>query len=260
MVMQSLARSFESRDAKQLAQLWTVDGEYENDRGVAVHGREALEKGFATLFAETPELKVQIRSKSLRFLSANSAIEEGTVLIRRGTAKPNTEAEYDALLVREGDKWLIAQLSDSSIVDASIEDLAWLIGEWKTPAGEDAEILTTYGWNDGKTFIRVHFSCTAKDLALSGDQIIGVDPATGQIRAWVFEDDGGVGETHWQRDGDHWTVAVAGTVADGSTLVETNVIRRIDDETFTWQSIGRTLDGVALPDLPPVRVTRVKPQ
>jgi uncharacterized protein (TIGR02246 family) len=259
-VMQSLAKSFEARDAKQLAQHWTAEGEYENDRGIAVHGREALEKGFAALFAKTPEVTVQIRSESVRFLSVATAIDEGTVLIRRGPAEPNTEAEYYALVVREGDNWLLAQLSDSSIVDASIEDLAWLIGEWKTPAGEQAENLTTYAWNDSKTFIRVHFSCTDKDLALSGDQMIGVDPATGQIRAWVFEAEGGVGETHWQRDGDHWTLAAAGTMADGGTLVETNVLRRIDDDTFTWQSIGRALDDVPLPDLPPVRVTRVKPQ
>ena len=259
-VMQSLAKSFEARDARQLAHLWTVEGEYENDRGISVHGREALEEGFAALFAKTPELTVEMHSKSLRFLSANSAIEEGTVLIRRGAAEPITDAEYSALLIREGDNWQLAQLSDSSIVDASIEDLAWLIGDWKTSAGEHAEILTTYAWNDSKKFIRVHFSRIDKELALSGDQVIGVDPATGQIHAWVFEAAGGVGETQWERDGDHWTLAAAGTLTDGKTLVETNLLRRVDNDSFTWQSIGRALDDVPLPDLPPVRVERVKPQ
>jgi uncharacterized protein (TIGR02246 family) len=258
--MQSLAQAFEARDAKRLAQLWTAEGAYENDRGVSVQGREALEQGFAKVFAKTPELTVALRSESVRFLSANTAIDEGRASIRRGLAEPLTEAEYEALLVREGDQWLIAQLRDAEIVDASIDELAWLVGTWKTPAGEDAEIVTSYAWNDGKTFLRVHFSCTDKSQAVSGDQMIGVDPATGQIHAWIFGDDGGVGESQWQRDGDHWTIAAAGTLDDGSTLVETNVLRRIDDDTFTWQSIGRALDDAPLPDQPPVRVTRVKQQ
>ena len=259
-VMQSLAKSFEARDAKQLAALWTAEGEYQNDRGVDVHGRAALEKAFATVFAKTPEVTVELRSESLRFVSVDAAIEEGTVTIRRGVAEPATEAAYDAILVREGGHWLIAQLSDSSNDEASLKDLAWLIGDWKTPRGQDAEILTTYAWNPNKTFIRMQFSCTDKSLALTGDQMIGVDPATGEIRGWIFEGDGGIGESAWQRDGDHWTLTAAGVLADGSSLVETNVLRRIDDDNFTWQSIGRAVDDVALPDLPPIKVTRVKPQ
>jgi hypothetical protein len=105
----------------------------------------------------------------------------------------------------------------------------------------------------------VQFSCTDKALALTGDQMIGVDPTTGEIHAWIFEGDGGTGESAWQRDGDHWTLTAAGVLADGSTLVETNVLRRIDDDNFTWQSIGRAVDEVALPDLPPIKVTRVTP-
>lgn len=53
---------------------------------------------------------------------------------------------------------------------------------------------------------------------------------------------------------------MTGTMGDGSTLLETNILRRIDDSTFTWQSIGRDLDNVSLPDLAPVRVERVTPK
>jgi len=51
---------------------------------------------------------------------------------------------------------------------------------------------------------------------------------------------------------------VGGMLADGTTIVETNVIRRVGNDLFTWQSIGRALDGEPLPDLSPVQVSRVK--
>jgi hypothetical protein len=46
---------------------------------------------------------------------------------------------------------------------------------------------------------------------------------------------------------------------DGGALSETNILRRVNADTFTWQSIDRTLDDAELADLAPVKVTRVKP-
>src|SRR5262249_51244376 len=103
------------------------------------------------------------------------------------------------------------------------------------------------------------FNIKEKGLALSGSQVIGVDPATGAIHTWTFEADGGVGEADWSRDGDHWVLEAAGTLTDGSTLTETNILRRVNDDTFTWQSVDRKHGDEVLPDLAPVKVTRVKP-
>jgi hypothetical protein len=50
-----------------------------------------------------------------------------------------------------------------------------------------------------------------------------------------------------------------GTLADGRTLTETSILRRVSDDEFTWQSIDRSLEDDALTDLPPVKVTRLKP-
>ena len=33
-----------------------------------------------------------------------------------------------------------------------------------------------------------------------------------------------------------------------------NIVTPIDANSFTWQSIKRTLDGVSLPDTPPVKI------
>ena len=257
--MQSFARAFESRDPKSLAAHWTAGGEYQHDEGVTARGREALEEGFSEFFARTPELKADVHPDSLRFLSHDSAIAEGAVTIRRGLSGPATNASYVAYFVREEGRWRLARLVESPVEGASIEDLSWLIGEWRSTGGQGAEIRTAYAWAPGKRFIQARFTIGEKGLALSGSQVIGIDPATGAIHAWTFEADGGVGEADWTPDGDHWVLEMAGTLADGGTLTETNILRRVDDDTCTWQSIDRMLDDVDLPDLAPVKVTRVKP-
>jgi uncharacterized protein (TIGR02246 family) len=258
-VIESLAKDFEARDAKALAAHWTAEGEYRNAQGVAVQGREVLEQAFGKLFDKTPEVTAEVRPAGLRFLSRDAGIEEGTVTIRRGPANPAAKARYSALVVRESEGWRLASLSESAAEEkTTIEDLGWLIGQWTSTRGEGAEIQTRYTWAPGKKFIQVHFLIKEKDLALSGSQVIGLDPATGMIHTWTFEADGGIGETDWTRDGDHWVLDASGTLADGRSLTETNIVRRVNDDTFTWQSIDRTLDDEELADLAPVKVTRVK--
>ena len=121
-------------------------------------------------------------------------------------------------------------------------------------------IRTSYAWAPGETFLQARFAIEEDEaaLALSGSQVIGIDPATGALHGWTFGADGGIAEADWFPDGDHWVLEAAGTLADGRTLTETNILRRVDYDTFTWQSVDRLLDDAPLPDLPPVKVTRVK--
>ena len=257
--MDSFAKAFESRDAKALAAIWAEEGEYENEEGVSVRGRENLEKSFAAIFAMTPELTASVKPRSVRFLSRDSAIEEGLVTIRRGPTAAPTTAGYSALFVREDGKWALTQLHEVPDEEpTTVADLAWIVGEWKSVTGSGAEIQTTYSMSQSKKFINVRFSIKENEYSLSGSQVIGVDPATGQLHTWTFESDGGIGSADWNRDGDHWVLSASGTLANGTTITETNVVRRINDETFTWQSINRMLGDVPLPDLAPVKITRVK--
>src|SRR5262249_47892308 len=143
-----------------------------NQEGTTVRGREALEKAFAAFFAKTPEVKAEVHPESLRFFSGDSAMEEGSVTVRRGPTEPATKAHYSALFVREGGRWRLARLGESPGDKASIDDLGWLVGEWKSASGQGAEIRTTYAWAPNKKFIHVQFSIKEKSLALGGSQVI----------------------------------------------------------------------------------------
>lgn len=257
--MAAFVKAFESRDAKAMAAIWTAGGEFTNVDGVTVRGRETLEKAFEKVLAGSPEIRAQVELHSLKFLAKDAAIEEGKVVVQRGQAARSSRAHYSALWIREAGRWLLAELAETADEAASVEDLAWLIGEWKSSSGEGAEIRTTYAWAPGKRFIHSRFAIREKEIELRGTQVIGVDPATGLLHSWTFEADGSIGEADWSADGDHWVLGASGTLVDGRTLVETNILRRLNDDTFTWQSVSRLLDDDVLPDLAPVKVTRVKP-
>jgi uncharacterized protein (TIGR02246 family) len=257
--LDSFVKAFESRDAKALAAHWTSGGEYHPIDGAKVQGRETLEKGFTAYFARYPELRAKVTHESVRFLSGDSAVEEGSVAVRCGPLEPTSNARYSALLVREGGRWLVAQLTESPGDKESMEDLAWLVGDWKSKGKDGVEVQTTYSWHPNKKFLQSRFTIKEKDRAFSGSQVIGVDPATGAVHSWTFEADGGVGHADWSRDGDHWLVDASGTLVDGRALTETNILRRVNHDTFTWQSVDRHLGAETLADLAPVKVVRVKP-
>jgi uncharacterized protein (TIGR02246 family) len=256
--MEAFAGAFNAGDAGALAARWTGEGEYVGEAGVTLKGREALREGFAAHFKASPGEKAEIRAEGLRFLSRDAAIADGIVTIRPAGSGGPIRARYEAVLAREEGEWRIARLAETTIEGPAIEDLGWLVGDWKSKDGEGAEIATACAWAGGGKFLRVRFDIKHGDRAADGLQVIGVDPATGGIRSWTFEAGGGVAEADWERDGDHWTFATVGTTADGGTLTATNILRRVDDNTYTLQSVGRALDGEALPDMPPVKVSRVK--
>ncbi len=258
---QALARAFEKGDAKEVANFWTSEGEYVDEDSKPVHGRDALEKAYTAFFAKRPELKVESRTDSIRFLGADSAIEEGTFTVRAKDGPANS-SRSSSLYVREGGRWRIGMLKewgDDSTSRPSLDDLAWLIGTWASES-EEIKATVTYEWSDKKTFIKSQFVMTPKkgeDKPSSGLQVIGVDPAQGVIRAWTFDPDGGFGEAVWVWDGTRWSIDSTGTLADGSRSTALNFMTPTGKDSFTWRSVRRTLDGGDIPDINAVKVNRV---
>jgi uncharacterized protein (TIGR02246 family) len=254
---QSFLKAYLAGDAKAMAAHWTENGEYYADDGTILRGRAEIEKSYAELFAKTkPHTEAEIDVTSIRFPSKDSAIEEGYVKVRTGKEAPTT-SKYSVLHVREGGKWLMAVVREWPSEGVSLRDLEWLIGTWE--AKRDAtDVRTTYEWWGDKTFIRVHITIKRKDRTIQGFQMIGKDRSTGQLRSWTFDPDGSFGEATWTRDGKKWVQDSAAVLDDGSVQTATNILTRIDDDTFTFQSVERSVDGEEVDDIGPVRVTRVK--
>src|SRR4051812_25150358 len=57
---EAFVEAFHKGDAKAVAAFWTTDGDYVDQTGRHLKGREAIEKVFAGLFAENKGLKLRI--------------------------------------------------------------------------------------------------------------------------------------------------------------------------------------------------------
>jgi uncharacterized protein (TIGR02246 family) len=255
--MTDFIKAVEKGDAKAVAESWTPEGDYIGDDGAVIHGRAAIEEAYAKAFAKKKNSKVEITTESIRFPSKDTALEEGYARSYKGDSERPTSSHYSVLHVREDGRWRMALLRESPPLGDSLRDFDWLIGTWEAKT-EEAKIRTTYEWGAKKNSIRCLITIEGPGRNDTGLQVLLEDPRTGQLRSWVFDDDGGFGDATWSRDGRRWLIAASGVQADGGELTATNILTPVNKDSFVWQSTERSLDGEALPNIPPVKVTRVK--
>ena len=74
----------------------------------------------------------------------------------------------------------------------------------------------------------------------------------------MFDSEGGFGQGKWTRDGDRWIAKASQVLAGGKRAAAVNVMTRVDDDSFTMQSVSREVDGEMLPNGPKVTLVRKK--
>jgi uncharacterized protein (TIGR02246 family) len=255
--MAAFIQAFEKGDAKAVAAFWTPQGEFIDEAGTTVKGRDAIAKVYTELFAKNAGLKVEASDITLRFVSRDTAIEEGVLRVSGGKGREVSSSRYSVLHVREDGGWLMALVREWPIEGDTLRDIDWLIGTWEVKA-EGRGVRINFDWFEGKAFLRGRFVVEEGGNKLTSTQLAARDPATHKLRSWVFESDGGFGESSWSKDGKRWLLEATATHADGRTLTATNVLTPLDNDTFLWQSTRRVLDGTPQPDSVPVKLTRVK--
>ena len=252
------ARALSKGDPSQVADLWTDQGEYISDDGTTIHGKAAIEQAYAAFLQKNGHPNVDLKIDSIDFLSQDSAAVEGDAHVRGGRPGRDPSSHFDALYVRENGQWRLARLRESPEEGATLDDLDWLIGSWVAKSGP-VEVRTTYSWDENKKFILARFTIKGGEgQDVSGTQRIARDPRSDQLRSWLFGNDGDFGEATWSWDGKAWLLQATGVDADGSEVTAVNIITPLNNDTFTWQSTKRISGGAELPDIAPVKVTRVK--
>ncbi|HET6574653.1 MAG TPA: SgcJ/EcaC family oxidoreductase [Fimbriiglobus sp.] len=253
----SFTAAFRKGDAKAVALHWTAEGEYVSDDGATYRGRAALEKAYSESFAKNPGNALEVEIGSIRFPSRDTAVVEGHFKLHGAKGGELVVSQCSFLYVREDGRWLIAGARESPGDGLSVRDLEWMIGTWE--ARRDGTVVTTrYEWTANKSFIRCQFTVRQDGQSYGGMQMIGKDPSTGLLHVWTFEDSGGIGGAAVTRDGKKWVHETSGVTPDGRILTATNILTPINADSFLWQSVERSLDDESLPDLPPVKVVRVK--
>jgi uncharacterized protein (TIGR02246 family) len=254
--------AFEKGDAKAVAAFWAEDGDYVDLDGRHLQGRTAIEDAFKEFFKENKGLKLRIDVKSVRFVTPDVAIEDGTSSVIPPDGAPPNPASYTNVHVKKGGQWVLQSVREAPYTPPGsyehLHGLDWAVGEW-VDEGNGPEIdHVTFEWSEDGNFLISTQDVTVKDTLVSrATEWIGWDPATSQIHSWSFVADGSVGENTWSADGDQWIIKTNATLPNGKKLAATNIIARKGPDAITWQSKDRTLDGKALPDVAEIKMKRV---
>ena len=260
---EAFAAAFDKGDAKAVAAFWTTDGDYVDETGRDLKGRDEIEKAFAAFFAENKGLKVQIHTESLRFVTPDVALEDGITSVAAPDGEPPSRDRYTIVHVRKDGQWLLSSVHDTPYAPPTnyehLKDLEWMIGDWADQGENGPAAHVSFEWSESQNFILGTFAATFKNIEVTGgSQTIGWDPTAKHIRSWSFYDDGGFGEGTWSKDGDRWVVKSEMVLPDGKKIAATNIVTRIDADAITWQSKDRTEDGKPAPDVKEIKMKRVK--
>lgn len=257
---EAFVAAFNKADAKAVAALWTEDGQYSDDAGRVFAGRDAIENAYAGFFAKNPGAQMHIVVDSLRLLSPDAAIEDGRAML---ALKPDDTAgisSYTVVHVKVDGKWLMATVRDApgntSSPSQHAADLEWLVGTW---VAEEYGVTTesVCSWAVGKSFLQRKHTTTRPDgTSASGVQLIGWNPQGGHVQSWSFTSDGGHAIGIWMPIEGGWQAKVYGTTGDGTPTAAVNILRRLDDNAYAWQSVQRFLGESALPDTDEIVIKR----
>lgn len=257
-----MLEAFNNRDAVAIASNYTTAAEFIRDDGEPIRGRAEIEKGYAEFFRTLKgKPKLEIQTNNLRFPSADTAVQEVTVRLKNADGEQIASSWRNSLLVREGGQWKVAMVNEwdrDTGLDVSLNELDWIIGTWHA-ANKDREVTLVYVWDGNKKFIRGQYTVKEGGKVIdSGTQMITKDNAEGAIHSWVFQSDGGFGDGLWTREGQKWTVDVAGVTPDGRDMAATAVYLRIDANTFVWQAVDQSIAGEAVANTQPIKVSKQK--
>ena len=252
--------AYNKGDAKTLADFFAEDVDYIDQDGAEVKGRDAVQKLLAENFQANPGVKLDLTVDEIKQLTPDVRVNRGfaTVTPKSGAA---VATRYVSISVKTGDRWLISQLTETDApapnAYSRLQALEWLVGNWENKAG-DLTVDTKIDWAGDKNFLIRKFKVKGSDQnETDGWEIIGWDPEHQQIRSWIFDSNGGFGESTWANDGEHWLIRASNVLPDGSHSTAEHVLTKVDDNKFSWESQNRTLNGDPEPSLDQIEVQRV---
>lgn len=263
-LVERFTAAYNAGDVSALAELFAEDAEIVDEVGSVTEGREAIAERFATTFEADPGVMIAIEPESVRFLSAETALEKGAATLMAGDRSVPETLRYSVVYVKRDGQWLHAVIRDEAGPEPThherLAELEWMVGEWVNESVE-AVVSTTCRWTDDGNFLVRHFDVQIEgQVALSGTQRIGWDPLHEQLRTWVFDTEGGFAEGFMARHGNQWLIKATGVRADGQPASATSIVTLLGTDRVAWQVSDRTIGGVAVPDIAQFVMVRKPPK
>ena len=217
----------------------------------------------AGLFAAAPKKRLEVIIEAIRFVGADLAVEEGTTKETFAPGEVPESDRYTVLHVKRDGKWLMALARETEgearTGHEQLRPLDWLVGEWVDDGGS-VVVRSSCRWSEDGNFLLQEFNLqVAGQDAMRVSQRIGWDPLAKRVRSWVFDSEGGFGESVWTRKGDSWVIKATGVRPDGKTASATNVLVPAGKDGYVWRSADRVVGDEVVAPLE-VKVVRLSPQ
>ena len=256
-------KAFNAGNAQELAALFAEKAEVVDEDGDVLEGRENIEARYVELFKNHPKAKIVIEVTLLRQISPDVAIEDGVSTVTLDPEQPASRSPYTLVHVKRDGKWSFASARDypeetTLTAHDHLAQLEWLVGHW-VDESRDGRVETTCQWSaDGNYLLQEYAIKTRRGVELQGTQRIGWDPLRRMIRAWVFDDAGGIVESNWTAVDGGWVIKAEGTLPDGQPISATRILTPVTADSYQIDSSNQIFGGELLPDSS-VKVVRRPP-
>jgi uncharacterized protein (TIGR02246 family) len=261
--IQSYVAAYNRGDAKAAAECWSESAEWISPSGERFLGRQAIQQEMEGLFAENKDRKIEVLNPTVRLISADAALEEGTVRVL-SPGEPPSDATYVAVHSKKEGQWKLECVRETSFSEpasphAQLKPLEWLVGEW-VDESSDAVVEHRCRWSEDGNYLLGQFVVQWQgEPAMKGDIRIGWDPLRKQIHSWVFDSEGGYAEGLWTPVGEGWIVKMTGVRSDGSAASATTSYVPLRRDQYQYTSVDRIVGGEHEPDQT-ARIVRKPPQ
>lgn len=259
--IQEFTEAINKGNIDNLDSYWTEDGEIINPMtGDTVEGTKEISQYLQNKIKELKGKKIVFDVGDIAFPSADLAKVQGVLQIQEN-GKTVDRSARKIELIKDNGKWYLDTLKEIKVdlppsAYEHLKELEWLVGKWKDE-DDDTTIFFNTHWDKNKNFLTQKFSMEVYGLeALEGMEIIGWDPIEKQIRAWVYDSDGGFGSGIFVKTDKGYNIKMSYALSDGKKASATNVYTKIDNRSYSFSSIDRKIGDVALPNIEPVTVVK----
>lgn len=249
------AAALTAGDLDAVMAFWAPDGDYIDEAGKVTSGKDNIAALFKKILPELKGSKITGKVQKLKFFSPTICFEDGATEVTSPTGTKESD-RFAAVWTKTGDKWLLSSVRDlpaettdlPSLAAAQLKELEWLVGEWVDDEPKK-DVTMTCKWDLNKAFLLMHYLVKREgrdDLEVTVR--VGWDGASGKIRSWTFDSQGGFSEGFWLRDGKRWLVGSSGVLPDGGVGGSTLIYEFKDQNSFVWRATEREVDGQPLAD------------
>ena len=256
----AFVEQFNAHKADAVAALFAPDARMIFADGTEVNGRDEIKQSFEEAFAARPKVAVSVVVESIRFLTPDVAVEEGSTTMFPDGETLTSRGRYTVAHLKKNGNWLMQSVrvveEQSFSAYGELQALEWLVGDWMDE-GRNEVVEATFRWDENKSFLLEDFRVIrGGDVVLKGTQRIGWDPQTKQIRSWTFDSAGGFGEAVWTPVEDRWVVKAKAVTADGTSASATRSLSRAATDRVIWTATDRLAGDEQLPNLAVTMVRR----